>query len=148
FVRQRDLFEVAHEELDVVDTGVGGVPVGELEHLVGHVEPDGLAGGTATAGGDEYVGARARAEVEHGLALVEVGHRGGDAATEGGAHRGVGHAVGVHLLVQAPAEGIGRLRLHRATATRLAPAAPVAGLVSHLPGGRGIAFAHVLADVV
>ena len=44
---------------------------GELEHLVGHVEPDRLAGGRDAAGGDQHVGAGARAEIEHGLAVVQ-----------------------------------------------------------------------------
>ena len=67
-----------------VDAGLGGVAARELEHLVGHVEADGLAGGADAAGGDEHVGAGARAEVEHDFAVVEVGDGGGDAAAEGG----------------------------------------------------------------
>ena len=39
-VGQRDLLEVALEELDVLDAGRGGVGAREREHLVGHVEPD------------------------------------------------------------------------------------------------------------
>ena len=43
-VGQRDLLDVALEELDVLDAGRGRVGAREREHLVGHVEPDRLAG--------------------------------------------------------------------------------------------------------
>ena len=39
-VGERELLEVALDELDVRDAGLGGVGARELEHLVGHVEPD------------------------------------------------------------------------------------------------------------
>src|SRR4029450_8254377 len=52
----------------------------------------------------ERVGARARAEVEDGLALVQVGHRGRHAAPQRGLD-GAGGSVGARLVVvQAAAE--------------------------------------------
>ena len=75
-VGQRDVLDVALEELDVVDAGVRGVRARQREHLVGHVEPDRPAGRSDAAGGDEHVRPAARAEVEHGLALVQVRHGG------------------------------------------------------------------------
>jgi hypothetical protein len=41
---------------------------GEGEHLVGHVEAVGFAGGADAAGGEEHVDAASGAEVEDGLA--------------------------------------------------------------------------------
>ena len=70
------VLEVALEELDVLDAGLGGVGARELEHLVGHVEPDRLAGRPDAPGGDQDVGAGARAEVKDGLALVQIGDGG------------------------------------------------------------------------
>ena len=54
----------------------------ELEHLVGHVQAVRLAGRADPAGGEQHVDAAAGAEVEHGLALVQVGDRGRVAAAE------------------------------------------------------------------
>ena len=59
-----------------------GVRAGEVEHLVGHVESDRSAGRSDAAGADEDVGAGAGPEVEHGLAVVQVGDRGRHAAAE------------------------------------------------------------------
>ena len=72
-VGEGHVLEVALDELDVLDAGVCGVGAGELEHLVGHVEADRLPGRPDAAGGDQYVGAGAGAEIEHGLALAQVG---------------------------------------------------------------------------
>ena len=49
-VGQRDLLEVALEELGVLDAGRGGVGAREREHLVGHVEPDRAAARARRAG--------------------------------------------------------------------------------------------------
>ena len=53
------VLEVALDELDVLDARLRGVRARELEHLVGHVQPDRLPGRPDAAGGDEHVGARA-----------------------------------------------------------------------------------------
>ena len=79
---ERDLLEVALDELDVLDARRGRVGAGEREHLVGHVEPDRAAAGGDAPGADEHVRARAGAEVEHRLAGVQVGDGGRDAAAE------------------------------------------------------------------
>jgi hypothetical protein len=59
---------VSFAELDVGDAGLVGVAAGQCEHLVGHVQSVGLAGGSDPTGGQEYVDAAAGAEVEYGLA--------------------------------------------------------------------------------
>ena len=65
-----------------VDACLLRVGAGEVEHLVGHVEADRLAAGGDAAGADQDVGAGAGTEIEHGLAGLEVGDRGRNAAPE------------------------------------------------------------------
>ena len=79
-VVERHVLEIALHELDVVHARLGGVGARELEHLIGHVEPDRLPGGADAARGDQHVGAGARPEVEHGLAVAQVRDRGRHAA--------------------------------------------------------------------
>ena len=74
---------------------------GELEHLVGHVEAVGLAGRADAPGGEQDVDAAAGAEVEDGLALVQLGDRGRVAAAERGELGGVGQGVAVVGAVEA-----------------------------------------------
>ena len=81
--RQRDRLDVALEELDVGGAGLGGVALGEREHLVGHVEAEGAAGRADPLRRQQDVDPAARAEVEDPLALVEVGDGGRVAAAEG-----------------------------------------------------------------
>ena len=57
--------------------------------------PIALPVGADAAGADQHVGAGAGAEVEHGLALVEVGDRGRDAAAERGGDGGAGRGGGL-----------------------------------------------------
>ena len=80
------------------------VGAGELEHLVGHVEAVGLARRADAPGGEQHVDAAAGAEVEHGLALVQLGDRGRVAAAERGERRRVGQLVAVAVGVEAGAE--------------------------------------------
>ena len=70
---------------------------GEVEHLVGHVQPVGEPARPDAAGREEHVEAGAGTEVEHGLALEEVGDRERVAAAEAGRARtpGVGELSGV-----------------------------------------------------
>jgi hypothetical protein len=53
-------FDVAFEEFDVGDAGLGAVVAGEAEHLVGHVEAVGGSGRPDPAGGEQDVGAASR----------------------------------------------------------------------------------------
>ena len=70
-----------------VDAGLPLVLASEREHVVGHVEPVGFAGGADTLGGEQDVDAAAGAEVEHGFARLQLDQRGGIAAAERGEHR-------------------------------------------------------------
>ena len=62
--------------------GVARVLLREREHLVGHVDPVGGARRADALRGQDHVDAAAGAEVEHRLALVQVGDRGRVAAAE------------------------------------------------------------------
>ena len=106
FGGQRQVLDVALEELGVGGPGLGGVVAGEFEHLVGHVEPDRAAGGTDAAGRDEHVGASTGAEVEHGLALVQVGDRGRHAAAQRRRDRAFGGALAGLGVVEHVAPGL------------------------------------------
>ena len=90
----------------------------EVEHLVGHVDADRLAGRADAAGGDQDVGAGAGAEVEHGLALAQVGDGGRHAAAERCGDRGLG--------------SLGRARRRRARRPR--PRLPCASVVRVVAG--------------
>ena len=70
---ERDLLDRAVEELDVGRAGLGGVAAGQLEHLDGGVEPVGEPGRADPAGRQQHVDAAAGAEVQHGLAGMQVG---------------------------------------------------------------------------
>jgi hypothetical protein len=91
---------VAAQPLHVGDAGVGLVVAGEVEHLVGHVQPVGQPGGADPAGGEQDIDPAARAQVEHDLALVQLGDGDWIAAAERGEHRGVGQLVAVFLFVK------------------------------------------------
>ena len=82
FVGQGNVFDFALEELDVFDAGLALVLAGEGEHVVGHVEAVGLAGGSDAFGGEQHVDAAAGAEVEDDFAGLEIDERGGIAAAE------------------------------------------------------------------
>ena len=73
-------------------TGLGGVAAGEVEHLDGGVEPVGEAGRADPPGRQQHVDAAAGAEVQHGVAGLQVGDGDRVAAAEADAHRGVREA--------------------------------------------------------
>ena len=84
---------VALEELDVLGPGLALVLARELEHLVGHVEAVGLAGRTDALRREQHVQPAAGPEVEHRLALVQLGDGGGVAAAERGQRGLLGHRL-------------------------------------------------------
>ena len=110
--------------------------------------------GADAPGADEHVGARPGAEVEHRLALVQVGHRGGDAAPQRGRHRGLRCTDGVLAGVEVGAEHLigGRVgcsrRRHSLGRCAAASAAGGGVAVGHPQRGVGVARADVLAQLV
>ena len=84
------VLDVALEELDVLDAGLA-LRSARASASISSVmsRPIGPAGRADAAGGEQHVDAAARAEVEHGLALVQLGDRGRVAAAERGQRRRV-----------------------------------------------------------
>jgi hypothetical protein len=149
---QGDGLDVALEEVDVGGgAGLGGVVAGQGEHLLGHVQPVGLAGRADPLGGQEHVDAAARPEVKDGLARGEVSHGGRVAAAQAGQQGGVGQLFAIQGGVQLGAEpgllGGGRAAAAAAVAAavgRLATAA-VALASAGLGGGGRVAGPDLLA---
>ena len=83
-VGQGNVFDLALEELDVGDAGLALVFAREGEHVVGHVEAVGFAGGADALCGEQHVDAAAGAEIEYGLAGPQFDERGWIAAAERG----------------------------------------------------------------
>ncbi len=77
------------EEMHVRDARLRGVLLREREHLVRHVEPVGGPGRADPLRRQDHVDPAARAEVEHRLALVQIGDRDRVAAAERREHRRV-----------------------------------------------------------
>ena len=68
-----ELLDRALEEGRVRDTGLRLVALREVEHLVGHVDAERVTAGRHASRREKDVDARARTEVEHGLAGMQVG---------------------------------------------------------------------------
>ena len=143
---ERDRLDVALEPVHVAHAGLGLVGAGQLEHLVGHVQAVGGAGRADAARGEQHVDAAARAEVEHRLALLELGDRERVAAAQRGQQRGVGQLAAFVGRVQRGAELLGLL----VGDERGVGSAAVGGLLAggDLRGGGGVALAHRLAQRV
>ena len=82
-VLERHVVDGAVEELDVADAGLGGVAASQFDHLGGGVEAVDEAGRSDAASRQEHVEAAARAQVEHGVAVVEVGDGGAGCRSRG-----------------------------------------------------------------
>jgi hypothetical protein len=157
---QGDLLDVALEEGDVAGAGLVSVAAGEGEHLLGHVQPVGMAGGTDPLGGQQHVDAATGAEVQHHLALAEVGDGGGIAATQAGQQRslrqGVLVADGVEVGAEAgtlgpgDATGVAAGAVAATVGGLAAAAAAVGGLSAGggLAGGRGVELADLLPQLL
>ena len=86
-VGQRNVFNFAFQKFDVFNARFALVFVGESQHLVGHVESIGFAGGADAPGGEQHVDAAARAEIENGFARLQFRERRRIAAAERGQQR-------------------------------------------------------------
>src|SRR4249920_3481577 len=139
-VRQRDVLDVALEELDVLGARVGCVAPGEIEHLVGHVEPVRVAGRPDPSRREQHVDPAARTQVEHGLALAQLGDGSGIPAPEARQDRGVGELGPLHRVVQLGAPDL----VLRAAASRIAT--PVAA-VPHVDRDLAVVLADLLPDL-
>ena len=127
---ERDVLDEPLQEVDVRRAGLARVALRELEHLVGHVEAVDGSGRADSRGGEEDVDAAAGAEVEDGLALVEVGDRDGVAAAEAREDGLLGELGAVVGRVEPAADE--RCRLVAATADLLAVTPAAAALARAL----------------
>ena len=143
-VRQRDGLDGALDEFHVARARLRGVRPGEVEHLVGHVDPVRLPRRTDPAGGQQHVDATAGAEVEHRLALVQVGDDERVAAAEARGDGVGGHRDAVGARVQLGAAPVAELDVLHGAGAAAGGRGPVDG------GGRGggVAGADVVAQVV
>ena len=149
-VGKRDVLDVALQELGVLGARLVRVAPGQLEHLVGHVEADRPAGRAYPPCRDEDVGAGPRTEVEHRLALVQIGDGGRHSAPEGRGDRGLGAASASARrrgLLRRPARAppVSAMRV----LGRSRPAGGGGPPSGHGPSRGGVALAHRLpADLV
>ncbi len=117
-VRQRDMLDLAAEEFGVRHAGGALILACERQHLVGHVEAVRLAGGAHAPRGEEHVDAAARAEIQDGLAGMQLGERGGISAAERGEHGALGQLIGLAAGVEVGGDRIGRPTAARPAAAR------------------------------
>ena len=89
-VRERDRFDWPFRNVTLVAAGLGCVAAGEVEHLVGHVEPVDVPGRPDASGRQQHVDPAAGAEVEHDFTGVEIGDGDRVAAAEAGERRLLG----------------------------------------------------------
>ena len=74
------MLNLAFQELNVVQPRFALVFVGQGKHFISHVEPVSFARGPDTLRAEQYVDAAAGAKIEHYLAGIQLGQRGGIAA--------------------------------------------------------------------
>ena len=101
-----EVLDGAEVEGGVEDARLGGVGVGELEHLVGHVDAVGVTGGANAAGGEDDVNAAAGAEVEDAFAFSKFRDGHGVAAAKADRLRGHGELDEVGSVIEGGAEDL------------------------------------------
>ena len=109
-VRQGDRFDLALKELDILRPGRLLVLPGERQHLVGHVEPIGLACRTDTRADSRTSMPAARAQIKHRLAQSSVRRCGRVAAAQRGQHGGFRQLPGFLDRVQVRSDRTGRVK--------------------------------------
>ena len=132
----------ALEEVDVGDSGLARILLGEGEHLVGHVKAVGDAGRADALGGEDDVDAAARPQVEHDVALVQLGHRGRVAAAEARQGGRVRKVTALVARVQRLAEGARRVVLAAGAAAAARPRSLCDGA-----GSLGVTLPNLLAEL-
>ena len=117
-VGQRDGLDLALQELDILDARLLLVFAGERQHFVGHVEAVGLARGADAARRKQHVDAAAGAEVEHGLAGLQLGERRRVAAAERREHGRFGQRAFLGHVIEIGGDGVrSRQAPHRRRST-------------------------------
>ncbi len=141
-IGQGNVFDFALEELDILDTGLALILARESEHLVGHVESVGFAGGTDALSREQDIDAAAGAEVENDLAGVQLRQRRRIAATERSFQRRFRNLLRLGRVVKIAGDGIAA---EFACGSGAAAAAGRSGL--HTQGRLPVFLFHRLLDV-
>ena len=144
---QRNLLDDALEEVRVRDSRVARVLLGEGKHLVRHVQPVGDPGGPDPLGREDHVDSAPGAEVEHGVALVEVRDGGRVSAPERRQRRRLRQLAALLGVVQRFAE---RTLLTVAAGVSAAAAVLFAPTSARRRRSRGLGVAepHLLAQLI
>ena len=74
-IGQGDILDLALEKLDVCHPGLSLIFAGQGQHVVGHVEPIGLARRPNALGGKQHIDAAARAKVQHRFPRLQFNQR-------------------------------------------------------------------------
>ena len=123
----------------LVDARLPLVLARQREHLVGHVEPVRLAGRADAPRRQQHVDAAAGAEIEHGLARLQLGERRRIAAAERRDH-GFDRQ-------RADLLGAVQIRRDRVAAARAAATARILVALADAPGGLAVFLLHDVSDV-
>ena len=97
-------FDLPLQEFDVLDTGFLLVAASEFEHLVGHVEAEGLAGRADPPGREQDVDAATGSEIENGLTFFEISDGSRISAAERGELYSFGQFASVAFFVEVRSE--------------------------------------------
>ena len=95
-----DRLDVALQQLDVGGTGLGDVAGGELEHLIGHVQPAHATRRTHPLGRKQHIDATARTEIEDAFAFMKIRHGSRIATPERREDCGVRELIALERAVQ------------------------------------------------
>ena len=105
-VGQRNAFDFAFQEFDIVDARLPLVLVRKREHLVGHVEAIGFAGGADTSGGEQDIDTATGTKIEHSFSRLQLSQSGWIAAAERGQHGFFGNLTDLGGVVKVAGDGI------------------------------------------
>src|SRR3972149_8827261 len=136
-IRQRDGLDLSFQELDVFDPGFRLAAAGQLQHLIGHVEPVHLAGRPNPARREEDIEPTTRTKAENPLAVLESGHCSWISAAKRGQPGRIGKSFGLESCVPSGIEPVAGCRIGLTTRTGF----------TNLQGGGCVALADRFFDV-
>src|SRR5215472_5524773 len=143
-VGERDVFDRALEEFNILNTGLFLILAGQREHFVGQVQAIGFSGKADAFGGKNDVNAAPRAEIKHGFAGLQLSEGRGVTATERGRDGFFGQRAFFRIGVEVLGDEVAPTEF-RAIAAAGGPAAGGAlggGAIFLLYGFLEVAFGH------